>query len=314
MNTSKAQVEILFDDKDSVGYEFSKVDDNSARIYQDGLFQIVNDEDRLIRVYQPKHFGSQQKFSEAVSNSLPHKKWSPLGLLKHEWELVGDTIIENSEFKHYDRIAREVEAEGKKIRTEQHIFIGDDALLERFERRNYIDGKLSQKVTFKFTDYVINKKKTSLNYVAPIDYVSTYGSPKKVESLKEGDVAPYFSAVTMDKDSIRMDMFKGKKVLLNFSVINCGSCKQSLDYINQDDFTLSKDIPIFYIDAEDDHARLEQYQKSMNVPFPIIASAEAIAKEYRVNSYPRFFLVNEEGVIEKIQIGFSKEFLDEFRQ
>ena len=314
VNTMKAKVEILFDENDSVGYQFSKVDETSARIYQDDMLRVVNNEAKMIRVYQPKHFQNKEQFTAAMSNRLVYKKWSPLGLLIHEWEFVGDTIIENSKFKNYYRIARETEVEGKKIRTEQHIFISKEALLERFERRNYNDGKLSQQLTFHFTDYVIDKEKTSLSYIVPNGYISTYGSPKKVAPLKEGDIAPDFAAVTMEKDSINMAMFKGKKVLLNFSVINCGSCKQSLDYINQEDFTLSKDIPIFYIDAEDDHARLVQYQKSMNVPFSIIASAEDIAKQYKVNSYPRFFLVNEEGIIEKIQIGFSKEFLDEFRQ
>ena len=113
---------------------------------------------------------------------------------------------------------------------------------------------------------------------------------------------------------IRQVYFKGKKVLLNFSVINCGNCKQTLDYINKEDYVLTDKIPMLYIDAEDDYDQLMQYKNNIDIPYPVIASAEDIARDYKVNSYPRFFLVNEEGIIEKIQRGYSEEFLDEFRQ
>ena len=59
---------------------------------------------------------------------------------------------------------------------------------------------------------------------------------------------------------------------------------------------------------------MDTYIKRTNIPFPIIANAEKIAKDYGVNSYPRFFLVNEKGMIEKIVRGFDKEFLDNFKK
>ena len=88
----------------------------------------------------------------------------------------------------------------------------------------------------------------------------------------------------------------------------------TLDYINQDDYTLSNKIPMLYINPEDNEERMKIYREDMNIPFPVIASAEDIATAYRVNSYPRFFVINEKGIIEKIQKGYSKEFLNEFRQ
>ena len=84
--------------------------------------------------------------------------------------------------------------------------------------------------------------------------------------------------------------------------------------MNQEDYTLSKEIPMLYINPEDDEERMKVYREDMNISFPVIASAEEIAAAYRVNSYPRFFVINEKGIIERIQKGYSKEFLDEFRQ
>lgn len=313
IDTVNTKTEVLFDDDDSLGYNFIQMSDRVDGIYQDNMLRIANHKDSIVRIYLPKHFENSDEFKKTVESNF-RDKWSPMNLLKEEWEYVTDTVIDDSNFQNYYKIESDRVYEGRKIHTEHHIFINSNSFLERFERRNYIDGSLSQRVTIIFSNYKMNQKQVALNYNFPENYVSTYGKEKKLESLKVGEVAPEFSGVNIDGDSISLKMFKGQKVLLNFSVITCGYCKMALEHFNQEDYVLTDKVSVLYINPEDNETRMETYMKKTPIPFPVIAKAEDIGERYRINSYPRYFLIDEKGIIEKIQVGYSKEFIDEFRQ
>lgn len=307
------KTEILYNDQDSLGYHFIQKKDGIDKVYKGNQIRVVDHKNRTTRHYQPKHFKSQKQFLMSVKNSF-RNNYSPMNLLKEDWEYVKDTIIDNSTLKNYFRIERERVVNNNKIRTEQHIFINQDALVEKFERRNYNNGKLSQRVKIDFSDYKLQKNKATLEYTIPANYISMFGLGKPLKELKVGDKAPSFKGITTKGEMINSKDLLGKKTLLNFSVIACGNCKQTLDYINKDDFKLNDKISYLYINPEDDKTKMDTYIKRTNIPFPIIANAEKIAKDYGVNSYPRFFLVNEKGMIEKIVRGFDKEFLDNFKK
>ncbi|UZR98481.1 peroxiredoxin family protein [Chondrinema litorale] len=127
-------------------------------------------------------------------------------------------------------------------------------------------------------------------------------------------MAPTFSAVDLEGNKVRLEDFKGEKVWLDFSVISCGGCKLTLDYINKDDFELTEKVKFLYINIEDGEERMKSYMEKFSIPFPVIASASEIGKEYGVNSFPSFFLIDEQGKIEEIHSGYSKEFIDRFRK
>lgn len=307
------ETEFLYNPKDSLGYHFIQKKDSIDKVYKDDQLRIVNHKMAINRHYLPKHFKNQKQFLMSVEGSF-RNNWSPMKLLKENWAYVKDTIIDNNTLKNYFRIERERVIGEIQIRTEQHIFINQKALIEKFERRNYNNGKLSQRVKINFSDYQLEKNKATIEYTPPTGYISMFGSGKPIIELKVGDKAPNFTGMTTKGETVNSKDLFGKKTLLNFSVIACGNCKQTLDYINKDDFQLTDNVSYVYINPEDDKSRMEIYQKRTQVPFPIIASAEKIAKDYGVNSYPKFFLVNEKGIIEKIVRGFDQEFLDTFRK
>lgn len=314
IDISNVKMEILFNDNDSLGYNFIKKTSRGDYIYQDGEMRVVNHKDSIVRMYLPTQYDNSDEFKKLVERNL-YNKLSPMVLLQEEWEYITDTIINNSNFGNYYQIENDKMYDGNKVYTERHIFINSNtSLLERFERRNYFNGTLDQRVTIEFSNYKLSQDQVALTYDFPENYISAYGEEKRLESLVVGDVAPEFNAITMDKDTVNLKMFRGKKVLLNFSVISCGYCKEALDYFNQDGYVLTDKIPVLYINPYDDETRMKKYIKDTPIPFPIIAEAKDISKKYRAYAYPRFFLINEKGIIEKIQVGFSKDFIDTFRQ
>ena len=305
-----------FNETNPLGYNYKLKKDDKVYVYQNNELKVINHKNKKNRIVLPKHFKDQKQFESVADNQLAFKKWSPIVLLKYDWEFLKDTLIENKELKNYRRITTDTVIEGKAVRTEQHIFLNSDAELTRFERRNYNNGIKSQVLVFNYTDYKFADTSNLIVYQPPADYTTQYGIPRKKElkQLEVGQKVPFFKAATMKGDSISTNDFKKKKYVLNFSVINCGNCKLTLDYMNQEDFIYNDKVPMIYINPEDYAEKMKIYMEGINVPFPVITEAKEIANNFGVNSYPRFFVIDERGIIEKIQIGYSAAFLDQFRE
>ena len=313
VDTSIVKMEVDYTAKNNLGYTYIEQKGMKDFVYEGGRLISVDHSNKLNRVYKPEHFKDLDQFYSSVDANFK-SRWSPIVFLQNDYSFIKDTIINNSPAKDYVEVLLDSIIDNKRILTEHHVFINKDAEVCTFERRNYNDGKISQRITINFSDYRFQKNDQDMAYALAEDYVTAYGLPAKVESKKVGDKAPEFSRVTMAGETINLSDFKGRKVLLNFSVINCGFCNAALDYVNNPDYELSEDIPVIYINPEDDKERMKIYREDTQIPFPVIADAKSVGEAYGINSYPRFVLVDEEGVIEHVEHGFSEVFLDEYKK
>ena len=86
--------------------------------------------------------------------------------------------------------------------------------------------------------------------------------------------------------------------------------------MNEDDYKLPDNIQAFYLSIQDQDQldKLKYYFQKMPISYPVIPEADEIAKLYGAASTPNFFLIDEEGLIEKVVIGFDKEFLLNLKQ
>lgn len=318
INKKIVKTAISYTDDDTSRFSFLKSIDtedftDTDVIYLNDELKVIDHLKKTVRTLLPEEGDTTNQFIQTVKSNMS-SQWSPQTLLAQEWRNEYDTLINNQTLKGFYKIVREYEYEGQKGRIEHHIFINtENSLLERSERRNIRDDSLQQRITRVYTDYELNQKGRKLNYRLPESYASVYGEELDVEPLKVGDKAPEFVATTIDGARVDLKDFKGGKVLLNFSVTNCGYCLQALNRFNSKDFAITDEIPILYITPEDSAERMRTFMKSKNIPFPVIADAEEIREMYKLNSYPRFFMIDEQGIIEEIQIGYSEQFIDKLR-
>lgn len=291
--------------ENQIGYDFLSKSENMDEIYVDGNYKITNHRDSIIQ-FQIK---TNKKIS---SNSI---NFSPITFLNETWKFVKDTLIGHSKFLDFKQIENDTVVSGNKIYTERHIFINTfSKLIDRFERRNYFKGKLSQTITYLYSGYDLNSLSTKLNYEFPLGYKSIpFGKENKGTQLKVGERAPEFVAEDVKNNQFDLNDYQGKKVLLNFSTINCGYCKLALEHFNQEDYQLSNKINGIYINYDKKTDVLE-YINKIEVPFPVLADGKELAKLYRVSVYPTFFLIDELGIIEKVVFGYQKDFIDSLQQ
>lgn len=296
-----------------VSYDFLIQSDNMVdEVCIGGEFKFVNHKDSVVKFFPVSKSDKEKSF---IRNSR-NVKYSPLTLLSQiHWKFKKDTLIDGSKCRDYYKIENDTIVNGNKIYTERHIFINTTSkLLQSFERRNYFKGKLNQTVIFKYSKFNLSNSKAELTYDFPSNYKSIlFGKTNGRTLLKVGEKAPGFAYNDVQNKPFNLDNYHGKKVLLNFSIINCGYCKIALNHFNQKDYQFSNKLFGVYINPIDEKEDVVDYVNEIRVPFPVLADAKQIGELYGVEVYPTFFLIDENGIIEKVILGYNKEFLESLK-
>lgn len=120
----------------------------------------------------------------------------------------------------------------------------------------------------------------------------------------------------MDADGnwVELAQMRGKKVLLNFSMIRCGWCKIALEQFNKPAYQFADNIVPLYVNPVDTKEEMDKYRSKVPIPFPVLANAEAVGKAYGVSGYPTFYLIDESGKVEEVVVGFSDEKILEWKK
>ncbi len=313
IDTFRSYNEFAVNPENFLGYDFIATSNRSDLTFINGDYRIIDHGDSLIQIYTPLQVENTEKFEKTVKRL--NIEWSPMIFLTEEWEFVRDTVFQDRSYADYFQIEMDTVVDNKKLYVERHLYINyETSLIDRFERTAFAeDGSISQQVSRNFYNYDIQTESRALSYSEPSNYVSTYGRKKRLKLLKAGDVAPEFALTNINGDTVKLSNFKGSKVLLDFSVINCGYCQKTLQHINKDDFELADKVQWLYINPEDGKERMKSYMEKLEIPFPVLTDAKTVGAQYGVNGYPTFFLINEDGIIETVQSGYSDRFINSFK-
>lgn len=132
--------------------------------------------------------------------------------------------------------------------------------------------------------------------------------------LKEGNTAPHFKAKDQHGNTIDIDDYKGKKVVLYFyPKDNTPGCTaEACNLRDNYEALLEKGFKIIGISADDEKSH-QKFTEKYDLPFPLIPDTEKeIIKAYDVWGPKKFmgkeyeginrttFVISEEGKIEKI--------------
>lgn len=138
------------------------------------------------------------------------------------------------------------------------------------------------------SDYkVIQKKITAPNPVLYKEF------PKiKLPNLKNKDQIVYLE--------------KGKFILIDFWEVWCGPCIQSFPKVEELNRKYQDYLQIVGIVTESKESAVKLIEKK-GVTFLNLFGDKNVHKDYQVNSYPRYFLIDKNGIIQNEYFGFSSE-------
>lgn len=289
----------------TLGFDFVGTGDKYASTYIDGVLASISDKDSTVTYYPETEVAARLESNSFLS-------YSPVGLLKNgPWSYLGDTAIAGKIYKEYLWIEMDTIITDIKVLLKNHIFINpSNEVVDHYSRRLFHDGKKSQFIEVNYSEYNFADLAEKLAYDVPFGYVSKpWGqkNPDAAQVLNKGDLAPDFELTDEKGERVKLSELRGKKVLLDFSMIHCGWCKIAIDQFNKPDYQFAENIIPLYVNPVDPKEKMDKYRSKVSIPFPVLVNAEEVGKAYGVTGYPTFYLIDENGKVEDVVVGFSDE-------
>lgn len=133
---------------------------------------------------------------------------------------------------------------------------------------------------------------------------ATLKREQTIEGLKEGDQAPNFTLQTLAGETVSLENYKGKKVVLNFWATWCTPCRAEMpDLQKYYDQNRTGDYEILAINL-DYRNDVQGFVDEMQITFPIVLDTKKDVQEaYEVLNLPSTYFIDESGVIVNRHLG-----------
>jgi len=126
--------------------------------------------------------------------------------------------------------------------------------------------------------------------------------------LKVGSVAPSWSLNSTRDETINLSDFAGRLVLVDFFYKSCYPCMLAIPEL-QDLHERYQDkglnvIGINPVDTKEDD--IEKFLIKRGVSYPVLLEGKEVSSQYHVSAYPTIYLLDQEGKILFVQVGYGE--------
>ncbi len=125
--------------------------------------------------------------------------------------------------------------------------------------------------------------------------------------LADGTVAPPLSLKGLNGNNLNIESLKGKIVLLNFTTTGCPHCvnaAQMLTKLNEKYKNADFVIVSVYQSKFNDQKSVAKFDSKFNIKYSSYVTEQDAHKDYHIQGYPNFYLLDKQGAIVKSFDGF----------
>lgn len=129
-----------------------------------------------------------------------------------------------------------------------------------------------------------------------------------------GQPAPQFTLPTLKTDApTQLKQFAGKVVYLDFWASWCAPCKTSFPLLNKLHAKLkAQGFEVVAVNLDEDKTLGEKFLQEVPVDFTVLRDAKGEwADKYVVESMPTSFIIDKNGIVQKIHHGFTSDDIKE---
>jgi len=121
-------------------------------------------------------------------------------------------------------------------------------------------------------------------------------------------IAPHFTLPT-SAGTLSLADLKGKVVYLDFWASWCPPCRQSFPWMNEMEARYAhRGLAVVAINLDKDRALAEKFLKEVPAQFTVAFDPEGrVADSYHVPGMPSSFIIDRNGKIQKVHIGFQEK-------
>ena len=147
------------------------------------------------------------------------------------------------------------------------------------------------------------------NYFMPDFAIETYRIRNNSEKINDliGKKASDWALQNASDNSIALKDLKSKVVMIQFTSVSCGPCRASIPFLNQlttayknDDF----DFVAIECTSKSLNA-LKNYQNKNAIKYKFLLSTKNVLAEYKINSFPVFFILDKNLIVQKVINGYG---------
>lgn len=162
-------------------------------------------------------------------------------------------------------------------------------------------------------DIRINKT-DKINFIAsenfPAGFTIKFNEKNKTDERSlEGTVAPDWKLKDINDYEIALSDLKSKVLLVQFTGIGCGPCYNSIPFLKTINNEYKKeDLEIISIETwNHNNSVIKKHIASNSIYYKYLICNNEVKLKYKIQSVPRFFILDEHRVIRNITSGFDRE-------
>ncbi len=128
---------------------------------------------------------------------------------------------------------------------------------------------------------------------------------KKAVKRMKGEKFPDFELTSLNGKTYKSQDLKGKIVLLNFWFTSCRPCIEELPDINELVREFQSEDIVFIAPTFDPQPKVEKFLNRFDFRYDIVSDVKDFVLANNVRSFPTHFVIDQEGYIDKVVIGYS---------
>lgn len=141
--------------------------------------------------------------------------------------------------------------------------------------------------------------------------VNSRDSADRASSLEDlsvgigtGQVAPDFTGITLEGETIRLSDFRGKIVLVNVFATWCGPCLLETPHLVEVYSAEGGEVVIIGLNLQETGDKVADYQDEFNISYPLVLNEDGKLTEiYRPIGLPTSWFIDPDGVIRYVHAG-----------